>query len=425
VARLVPLLNQALPLTLRAVTAMTLTNLGVQQECAIAIAEQGGVSALVQCMGPPTDDVLQEKAASALWNLSAVESTKDRIRTAGGIPFLISVFEFSSFVPSIENCLGTLLSLAETQENRYAISQSGAVGLLIRLMDSSHPAIVEKSVGVIWNLAHEDAVQHTVRQLGGLKPIIDLLTRQDSPLIRFNAVGAFPLLTEQEENVQDAFELGIIPPLVNLLATETNVLLLQNTAHTLGNIAECGPEYQTAISDAQGLYRLMEVICRWSPDPVREEELAARWSWANRQELLAKCCYAAWLICQQCEVNQIHASEVGGVSALVGLLGPDNDETLLEMAAGAVCALCESCDQNKDRFREELGLQPLIVLLDHESETVKLNAAKALCHLSENEENRRIIRELGGLDRLVNLLAPPNDSNMSGGSAVVAPPAAS
>merc|ERR1719326_634579 len=107
-------------------------------------------------MGAPTDTVLQEKAASALWNLSAVDNIKGNIRKAGGIPFLLSVFEFSTFVPAIENCLGTLLSLAETQENRFAIAQAGAINLLIRLLVSEHPTVVEKAAGVIWNLSHEE-----------------------------------------------------------------------------------------------------------------------------------------------------------------------------------------------------------------------------------------------------------------------------
>merc|ERR1719326_1987124 len=107
-------------------------------------------------MGAPTDDVLQEKAASALWNLSRVDSIKATIRKAGGIPFLLGVLEASKFVPAIENCLGTLLSLAETQENRFAISQAGAIGLLIRQLESAHPTVVEKAAGVLWNLAHEE-----------------------------------------------------------------------------------------------------------------------------------------------------------------------------------------------------------------------------------------------------------------------------
>merc|ERR1719313_1069954 len=136
------------------------------------------------------------------------------IRKSNGISFLLNVLETSKFVPAIENCLGTLVSLAETQENRFAISQAGAIGLLIPLMNSEYPAVVEKAAGVIWNLAHEETVQHTVRQLGGLKPLIELLSR-DAPLIRFNAVGALPLLTELEENINEAFDLDVVPPLIH------------------------------------------------------------------------------------------------------------------------------------------------------------------------------------------------------------------
>merc|ERR1712216_477664 len=120
----------------------------------------------------------------------------------------------------------------------------------------------------------------------------------------------------------------------------------------------------------------------------------------NQQDLLAKCCYAVWLICQDYPSNQQKFEAEGGISALVRLLTIRGDENLLEHAAGAVCALCANCSENKDAFREETGLPPLIRLLDHEADTVKLNAAKALAHLSENDENRRLIRELGGLDKL-------------------------
>merc|ERR1712178_155336 len=237
---------------------------GVEEESAVAIAQVGGVNALIQCLGTPTDDVLQEKAASALWNLSAVDSIKGMIRKSNGISFLLNVFENCKFVPAVENCLGTLVSMAETQENRFAISQAGAVGLLIPLMEHECPAVVEKAAGVIWNLCHEETVQNTVRQLGGLKPLISLLA-SDSPLIRFNAVGAFPLLTELEENIVEAFELGVIPPLVELLATATNVLELQNAAQTLGNIADGNAQYQSVIRESQGLDRLFDIIGKWSP----------------------------------------------------------------------------------------------------------------------------------------------------------------
>mmetsp|Transcript_38668 Transcript_38668/g.103134 ORF Transcript_38668/g.103134 Transcript_38668/m.103134 type:complete len:260 (+) Transcript_38668:85-864(+) len=258
----------------------------------------------------------------------------------------------------------------------------------------------------MWNLSHEETVQHSVRQLGGLKPIINLLS-SDSPLIRFNAVGALPLLTEQSDNVHECVELGAIPPLVHLLATETNVLVLQNAAQSLGNIAEGCQQYQQAIAEVQGLKRLVDVITLWAAkmDEQIDDDIFAKQTQANSQELLAKCCFAVWLICQKHEANQLIFAESGGLQAIIGLLAPGSEETLLELAGGATCALCESNDPNKERFREEGGLEPLIALLVHENDAVKLNSAKALCHLAENEENRKIIRELGGLEKLVHLLS--------------------
>jgi hypothetical protein len=271
------------------------------------------------------------------------------------------------------------------------------------------PTVIEKAAGVIWNLSHEATVQNTVRQLDGLKSLVHLLSK-DAPLISFNVVGALPLLTEQEENVKELFDCGVVPPLIHLLATETNVLTLQNAAQTLGNIAECSPHYQQEICEAQGLHRVVEVMSAWvaklRPKDAEEDEAeVTKVSDATTQELLAKLCFAVWLICEKNKENQTTFSDIGGLVPLMKVLDPANDETLLEMAAGACKALCEGCMLNRDKIREEGGLEPLLALLTHDTDSVKLNAAKALAQLAENGENRRIIRELGGLQHLVKLLS--------------------
>jgi len=314
--------------------------------------------------------------------------------------------------PAIENCLGTLLSLAETQENRFAISQAGALGLLIRQLESKHGPVVEKSVGVIWNLAHEETVQHQVRQLNGLKPLIDLLS-SESPLIRFNSAGAFPLLTELEENVRECVELGVIKPLIEILKNDSNFLLLQNAAQTLGNIAQGQVENQNLIREAQGLTELGRILEAHSSveaggvdaqvqSTAQVENDSSR---SNIQELLAKGCYAIWLLCEKNNVSQDAFRQIDGFSTLVKLLNPSNDDMMLEMLAGSICALCDGNDENKHNFRTCKGIEPLIDLLEHGHQTVQLHAAKALCHLAENNENRNIIRNHGGLDKLVKLLA--------------------
>lgn len=134
---------------------------------------------------------------------------------------------------------------------------------------------------------------------------------------------------------------------------------------------------------------------------------------AGRQALLAKVCYAVWLLCEKNEVNQKAFRDAGGMPALVKMHNAQYDVTLLEMAAGALCALCEGFDSNKVAVRECDGVQPLIELLEYGTVKagaervldVRLNAAKALMHLAENAENKALIRELGGLEKLVKLLS--------------------
>merc|ERR1719389_1597007 len=102
--------------------------------------------------------------------------------------------------------------------------------------------------------------------------------------------------------------------------------------------------------------------------------------------------------------------------ALVRMLDGKYDAVLLEMAAGCMCALCENFDSNKVAVRECEGLRPLIELLEYGAGSaevsatraldVQLNSAKALAQLAENPENKGLIREQGGLEKLVKLLNP-------------------
>jgi len=399
IPKILSMLEPHTALTLRCITAMTLTNLTAQESCARTIAQAGGVKTLIQCLGKPPNDILREKAAGAMWNMSVVKDiqVQEEIRNNMGIPFLLSILEWSSFGPALENSLGALVCLSETSENRIVFAHPGAVNILIKLLDSNSAVVVEKAVGVLWNLCHEVSVQHTVRQLGGLKPLIRLLSREEEPVIQFNVAGALPLLTEQEENVHEVVEQGVVAPLVKLLTKEeAHVLLLQNCAQTLGNIAEGNMDYQSAVCHAKGLHRLADILAKWAPGEQAPD--------TNQQDLLAKCCYAVWLLCHGHACNQTTFG-CNGIQGIIKVLESECEDYLLEMAAGVVCVLCEGSDENKDRLRAHSGLQPLIHLLEHQCDEVRLNVAKALCHLAENKENRRMIRELGGLQQLVQLLA--------------------
>lgn len=399
---LVPLLDSDLAFSLRSVTAMALSNISAEKEGALAISEAGGIVALLRCMSTPTCDALQEKAAGVLWNLSIIDSLQEVVQQAGAIPLLLSVSNCSSFVPTVENCLGVLAALSKARESRIYIAQSGVLDILIRLLSSDHDTIVEKAAGAIWNLSHEEAIQHSVRQLRGLNELFGLLMR-NSFAIRLNALGAFCLLSEQDENVQEAIDLGIVPILAELLGKETHYILLQNAAHTLGNIANGKPHHQN-VCGSHALRALVGTLSKWIAPEVEGAVPKDETDRANRQELLAKCCYAISSICHMNESNQIDFCKAGGLARLVPLLRPTNQEILLEMAAVAISAVCEDCEQRQYKFWEEGVVEPLVVLLDHTNDAVKLEVARALHHMSGREDYRRSIREFGGLDRSVRML---------------------
>merc|ERR1712217_764600 len=138
-----------------------------------------------------------------------------------------------------------------------------------------------------------------------------------------------PLLTEQEENVVEVFELRVLPLIINILKNDSNVLLLQNAAQTLGNMAEGRPSYQEAIYEARGLHRIVKVLESWAASFGKSPSDTRNASWQGRQELLAKCCFAIWMIVNKNETNQNAFREAGGFPELVWILQPANDETLL------------------------------------------------------------------------------------------------
>lgn len=162
--------------------------------------------------------------------------------------------------------------------------------------------------------------------------------------------------------------------------------------------------HQKAAHDLKVGPHLLYVIDRWAPPSELSLEHTKAPDWVARQNLLAKCCFTVWALCQENDANKTTFREVGGMFSLTKLLHPLNEDMLLEMVTAAICALCQDCEENKDAFRECQGLEPAVGLLDHVCVGVCMNVAKALCHISENEENRKKIHELGGLTKLAKLL---------------------
>lgn len=84
-------------------------------------------------------------------------------------------------------------------------------------------------------------------------------------------------------------------------------------------------------------------------------------------------------------------------------------------AAAYLQHLCYMDDPNKQRTRTLGGIPPLVRLLSHETPEVYRNSCGALRNLSygrQNDENKRAIKNAGGINALINLLKRTNESEV-------------
>lgn len=84
-------------------------------------------------------------------------------------------------------------------------------------------------------------------------------------------------------------------------------------------------------------------------------------------------------------------------------------------AAAYLQHLCYMDDPNKQRTRTLGGIPPLVKLLSHDSPEVYRNACGALRNLSygrQNDENKRAIKNAGGILALINLLRRTTESEV-------------
>lgn len=93
----------------------------------------------------------------------------------------------------------------------------------------------------------------------------------------------------------------------------------------------------------------------------------------------------------------------------------DSNNVIKANAAAYLQHLCYMDDPNKQRTRTLGGIPPLVKLLSHDSPEVYRNACGALRNLSygrQNDENKRAIKNAGGIVALINLLRRTTESEV-------------
>eukprot|EP00743_Colponemidia_sp_Colp-15_P009188 GILK01010026.1.p1 GENE.GILK01010026.1~~GILK01010026.1.p1 ORF type:complete len:834 (-),score=151.27 GILK01010026.1:158-2623(-) len=180
---------------------------------------------------------LASLAAGALVNLSKNRDyMKNVIVNEGGIRIVIPYLS-SRDEKLILNSCKLLLNCSKTENHRDNIMSSGAVSLLIRLLqDSSVPGwqysdeVVGVASMVIGNLAQDANHRRTIFNFSGvLDTIIAVMRNRDTEFVKCQALFALKqLLVRQSEGDKDRVGTQIIPLVIQMLSTSNHRDLVRN-----------------------------------------------------------------------------------------------------------------------------------------------------------------------------------------------------
>ncbi|KAL0347891.1 UNVERIFIED_CONTAM: protein ARABIDILLO 1 [Sesamum calycinum] len=148
--------------------------------------EAGALDALVQLTRSPHDGVKQE-AACALWNLSFDDRNREAIAAAGGVEALVALAHSCSNASHglQERAAGALWGLSVSEANSIAIGREGGVAPLITLAQSDAEDVHETAAGALWNLAFNPGNALRIVDEGGVPALVHLCSSSVSKMTRF------------------------------------------------------------------------------------------------------------------------------------------------------------------------------------------------------------------------------------------------
>ncbi len=123
--------------------------------------------------------------------------------------------------------------------------------------------------------------------------------------------------------------------------------------------------------------------------------------------------YAAmWLkmMCEDYGTKALVASSPGALSSLVAMLAA-NDADAVFNALGTIDRLMDDY-QSRRLVKDTKGIESLLRLIKYDYPQVQELAFSALAKITQTAENREMLRELGGLEKLVEFYSSSDQKDM-------------
>ncbi|KAK7199617.1 Armadillo/beta-catenin-like repeat [Novymonas esmeraldas] len=294
---------------------------------------------------------------------------------ANGLGPLVTIVVVSTSEAVLERALILLWGLLTKDEKgergaggeasiRSQVRELGGLRAVLDLLYTDSLPILENVSMVIGYITREDASKREIRDMGGLEKITATL-RHPSDSIKTKMAGAVWNCASNAENRRRLRELGAIPALLELLRSPS-----------------------AAVAADKSTYEF-----------VRENAAGALWNLSVEAE------------------NKSQIIEYGGVPVLVEVMSTSNTIAVVENASGTLWN-CSATAEARPVIRKAGGIPVLLSLLNHRKpvEPARTSAVKSTMPLSDkimdniagtlrncaiNDQNKPVIRECGGVELIV------------------------
>lgn len=281
---------------------------------------------------------------------------------------------------------GTLATLANGNLiNQIMIAEEDGIAPLVELL-KDRDATYESATQALWHLAVNEENRSAIAKVGGISPLIALLSPESRSTLQtqeYTAAALAALVCDHTENQLALARAGAIDPLVSLLGSDSTATQ-RHAVDALLYLASHHTHSRDAVVE-----RLVAVL--------ESRSAAAQMKSAEALVVLAS----------RSADNRNAITEAKAIAPLVGLLGDGRrvrSDTPQERAA-AVLAVLGRSGVNKEAIIKIGGVPPLARMLSSDSVAAQTHAAATIWHLSQLAGNRDPIAEAGSILPLVELLS--------------------
>lgn len=320
------------------------------------------------------------------------EVSSNLVADEGNVGYLIHLLDLNAHPSLREQAVFVISILASSSDKaRKCVFEEGALGPLLRIIESSSLAFKEKAVMAVESITADPDNAWAISAYGGVSVLVDVC-KSGSVVAQSHAIGAITNMASIEEIRVCLGEDGAVPVIVQLLSSG-HEKTQEKAAQCVSILASSGDDFRNLILKERGLQKLLCLLHESSNSSTLEHVLRAIYLLSvldSTAQLLSTCSSFViqlselikhgTLVLQQLSVsllanlstmNEGTRRAIGGcMGSLVKLMELIKPVGIQEKATQALVLLLTVKSNRKDFVRDEKSVMRLVQMLDPKNEMV-------------------------------------------------------